>query len=378
MKVINVLNSPNWSGASQYCVTLCDYLQRKGHKILLLTEPGKPLDIALTHGISCDDTIRLNHRNPYLYMHAIKRMAKIFKEFDPDIVSSHINEGAWMTGLVSRKVSPKAVIVRTRSDIDPPKGHFINKFVYRHWTDHIIVSSLLHKRICRNILDFPPESIDVVYGSVDVNLFRPNHFYGTAFRSEIGVKPETVLIGMVGRLDPVKGHEFALEALKALSGCGVSKKLLVLAFENQRSFSWLKNLAAKLGVINDLHFFGYRNDLPQVLSSIDLGLITSTGSEANCRVALEFMASGIPVVATSVGVIPEIMIDGEHGFLVPPKDSIALATALSRLLTNPYIRLKMGNSARKHVEANFNPDLFAMRTEMVYKKALSCHSRNSP
>ncbi len=370
MRIIHILNSPNWSGASHYCVTLCDRLGRRGHEILLLTEPGKPLERARKLGIPFDDTIRLNHRNPGLYLHGIKRMEYLFKHFKPDIITSHINEGAWMAGMVARETARQAAVVRTRTDIDPPKSHFINRFVHHRWTDHLIVSSQLHKKLCCRLLDFPADGIDVVYGAVDTDQFKPRPDVDPAFRREIGATPETVVIGMVARLDPVKGHEYALQALQLLRATPVPHLLVALGYENQRSFSWLMEEARRLGVADRVRHFGWRDDLPTLVSQMDIGLIASTGSEANCRVALEFMAAGKPIVATTVGVIPEILVDGEQGFLAPPCTVEPLAQGVARLLTNPSLRLRLGRQALEHCRANFGLDLFAQRTEHVYQHAL--------
>ena len=371
MKILQVLNSPHWSGASHYCILLGQQLRGLGHEVLLLTEPGKALDRARLLGIHIDDTIRLNHRNPGLFVHSMKRFKTIYREFKPDIISAHINEGAWMAGLLARWFAPEATVVRVRTDIDPPKGHFINRFVHNRWTDHIIVSSFLHKHACQKLLDFPAEGIDVVYGPVDTDVFKPNPKSRAAIRREFEVDERTILIGMVARLDPVKGHEYALQAIKLLDRKQCNFKLVLLGYENERTFSWIKQLAAELGLKDLIACFGFRQDLPAVINAFDIGLVSSIGSEANCRVALEMMASGKPVVATTVGVIPEIIADGEDGFLVPPRDPVAMARAMTRLIQNPLLRNKMGLAAREKVGKNFNLDLFARQAEKAYQKAIA-------
>lgn len=376
MRTIQILNSPNWSGASNYCVTLCKKLAALGHEVLLLTEPGKPFERARSAGIPCDDTIQLNHRNPGLYLHAIKRMQKLFRSFRPDIISSHINEGAWMAGMVARRVAPDAAVVRVRTDIDPPKGHFINRYVHHAWTDHLIVGSQLHKRLCRKILDFPEEGIDVVYGAVDTEEYHPDPAASHILRDELGILPGSFVIGLVARLDPVKGHEYALEALRLLRGLPTPVVLACIGYESNRTVAWLQAEAERLGVADRLKVtMTRRDDLPALLNGCDAGLITSVGSEANCRAALEFMAVGRPVVATTVGVLPEIVQDGEQGFLVPPRDAAALAHSLQKLVINPVLRHRTGLAARSHVLANLNLDLFATRTEAVYRKAISRKQR---
>ncbi len=371
MKIIQILNSPNWSGASNYCISVSSELIKLGHEVLLLTEPGKPHFRAINLGIPCDDTIRLNHRNPLLYVHAIKRMKTIFKRFKPDIISAHINEGAWMAGLVAKKTVPEAIVARIRTDIDPPKGHLINRYVHHHWTDHIVVGSMLHKKLCQEILDYPPDRVSVVYGGVDTDLFKPELAGSSAFRQEIGARREDILIGLLARLDPVKGHEYAIGAIAALKNLPVNFKLIAAGYENERTFAWLKTLAAENGVGDNLVCLGLRKDLPDVLAALDIGLITSVGSEANSRAALEFMASGKPVVGTSVGVIPEIVHHESNGLIVQPRNSAETASALAKLVSNPVLRLKMGCAARQSVEENFSLPKFGKVMEAVYQKLLN-------
>lgn len=369
MNILHVLSTPNWSGTANYCLTLCLQEIKHGHRILLLTEPGKPFNRALKYGIPADPTLLMHHRNPALYVHSMKRYRHVFKTFKPDIISCHSNEGSWMAGFMARRFLPGAAVIRTRSDIEPPKGHYPNRLMYKNCVDHIIVGSLSHKHSSGKNLDYPEESIDVVYGSVDTQDFRPDRDPERRFRSEISVDDSTLLIGLLARLDPVKGHEYALKAFQLISKLPVKTRLVALGYEGNRSFSWLRKLAGELGVNDELLTFDYRNDIPAVLSSLDIGLITSIGSEANSRATLEFMSSGKPIVSTAVGVIPEIIEDGEHGFLVPAKNPEASAAALSRLIMNPPLRNAMGQSARERVERNFDLELFYRNTLRVYEKA---------
>ncbi|MBF0545740.1 MAG: glycosyltransferase family 4 protein [Candidatus Riflebacteria bacterium] len=370
MKILQILNSPNWSGASYYCLTLCKLLAQNGHEVLLLTEPGKPCNKAQEYGINYDDSLRLNHRNPILYVHSLKRLKTVLRSFQPDIISSHINEGAWMAGMMARKFSPHAVVIRSRSDIDPPKSHFINRFVHHQWTDHIIVTSLLHKRLCTKNLDFPQEKIDVVYGAINTEKFKPNLEAAKKFREELNVDYSTLIIGMVARLDPIKGHEYALQALRLLKAKNKKFLAIFLGYENERTFSWLHKTASQLEIGDQIRSFGFRSDLSSIINGIDIGMVTSIGSEANSRATLEFMATGKPVVATAVGVIPEIIFNEENGFLVPIKDPQTLSTSLARLLDDSSLRFNLGKQARSHIEKNFNLDRFFVRTEAIYKKVL--------
>ncbi len=370
LKIIQILNTHHWSAAANYCITITRELIKRGHDVLLLTEPGKALEKAKEAGIRFDDSIRLNHRNPLLFVDAIKRMKRIFRSFKPDIISPHMNEAAWLPGMIARKAWPDAVIARIRTEYDPPKKHFINRYVHHAWIDHLVVGSQLHKRLCEEILDYQPEKISVVYGGVDAGLYNPGLRQTSNFRNEIGATANEVLIGLLARLDPVKGHEFALEALSRISSLPAPFRLVIIGYEAERTYAWLKEQATALGVQNRIYCAGYRNDLPEVLGALDIGLISSVGSEANSRAALEFMACGKPVISTSVGVIPEIIQNQEQGLIVPPCDIEQMGRAMEKLVANPVLRINMGKAARKKVLDNFSLDKFGAVMESVYAKLL--------
>lgn len=376
MRIIQLLNSPNWSGASNYCILASQELIKRGHDVLLLTEPGKPLEKAKQVGIPYDDTIRLNHRNPLLYVQAIKRMKRIFKEFKPDIISANINEGAWMPGMIARKVCPNAIVARIRTDIDAPKGHFINKYVYNNWTDCIIAGSELHRQKCNERLDFPLNKIFVVYGGVDTDLFNPANKLKSNFRIEIGAKEDDILVGMLARLSPVKGHEYAISALAKLKTVSEKIKLVCVAYESERTFEWLKNLAQEKGVADRLICVNKRTEIPEIVAGFDIGILCSLGSEANTRSGLEYMASGKPFVGTSVGVIPEVILNDETGYLVKPGDSQALADAIVKLALNPAMRQLMGQQARNRAESLFSIQKFGESLEEVYKRLIISNNNN--
>jgi glycosyltransferase involved in cell wall biosynthesis len=192
-----------------------------------------------------------------------------------------------------------------------------------------------------------------------------------SFRHEIKAKPDETLIGLVARLDPIKGHEYALQAIKHLSSLNYPFKLVVLGYENERTFSWLHEQAKNLGINDRLISFGLRKDIAKVICNLDIGLITSVGSEANSRAALEFMASGKPVVGTSVGVIPELITDKEQGFIVSPRNPTAVSNALTKLIQNPILRKSLGKNARERVEKNFSLEKFGKVMTAVYEKQLS-------
>ena len=163
---------------------------------------------------------------------------------------------------------------------------------------------------------------------------------GDEFASELGLAGRTT-IGIVAKLSPVKGHQYFLEAAAAIADARSNVAFLVVGDGVRKKE--LEEMAAELGIADKVIFAGARDDVPSLLKLMDVFVLSSL-SEGSPNVVLEAMAAGLPVVATDVGGLPEIVIDGESGILVPPGDSGALAAAVGDLLDDPARAVAMGRT----------------------------------
>ncbi len=367
MRIIQVLNSPNWSAASAYCINVSYELMKLGHDILIMTEPGKPLEQAKSLGLSCDDNLRLNEHSLSAYVQGLKHLKQTYKRFKPDIVSAHMNECSWMPGFVAKMSFPTAKVVRVRADIAAPNKNIFNLYVNHKWTDHIICSSELHKAVCCKNLFLSPDKLSVVYGCVDSDKFS-SKAYDSSIRKSLNIAEDDYVVCLLGRLSPVKGHEYAVKAVSLLKNLQTKVKLLCIGYESERTTDWLKGEAERLGVADRLVSIGRCDNLPAVLNSIDVGIITSLGSEANSRATLEYMACEKPVVVTNVGVLPELVVEGQNGFVIEKGNSEKLADALQKLVLNKDLCKNMGLASRKRVEEKFTLEQFGKKMEAVYEK----------
>lgn len=370
MRIIQVLNSPNWSAASAYCINVSYELMKLGHDVLILTEPGKPLEQAKQMGIPCDDKLRMNEHSLFTYVQSLKHLKQTFKFFKPDIVSAHMNECSWMPGFVAKMSYPKAKVARVRADIAAPNKNVFNLLVHHRWTDHIICSSQLHKDVCCKNLFLSPDKISVIYGCVDAVKFQPKADNRHNIRQKLNISDDDFVICLLGRLSPIKGHEYALKAISLLKDLPVKAKFLCIGYESERTYDWLKKEAERLEVADRLVSIGRCDNLPEVLNSIDVGIITSLGSEANSRATLEYMACGKPVIATNVGVLPELVAEGKNGFIIQKADSESLSKALKKIIMDKELCVKMGKASRKLVEEKFTLEHFGRQMEAVYQSLL--------
>lgn len=208
-----------------------------------------------------------------------------------------------------------------------------------------------------------PRRIEVVYNGVALDQT------GTAdVRRELGLPADSPLVGAVGRLCEVKGQRELIEALAQVPG---ARALLVGADleqggEYQRE---LERVAAALGVGDRVVFAGPRSDVGEVLSALDVVALPSW-TEGLPLVVLEAMARKRPVVATPVGGTPEVVVDGETGWLVPPRDPGALAEALRRLLADAELRRRFGEAGYERVRERFSAAAMKRRMLEIYDEVL--------
>jgi len=189
-------------------------------------------------------------------------------------------------------------------------------------------------------------------------------------REALGISKEDFLCVMIGSLEERKGHARAFDALAALPG-GV-KLLIAGAGEEERA---LRGKAVSLGLERRVHFLGYRADVDALLSECDALLLPST-LEATPYVIIEAMASGLPVVASNVYGIPEIVRDGETGILVDPRAREELVRAISALAQDRDRGARMGRAGRKRYEEMFRIERCVEETQAVYRDLLRTASKS--
>ncbi|MBW2594461.1 MAG: glycosyltransferase family 4 protein [Deltaproteobacteria bacterium] len=208
---------------------------------------------------------------------------------------------------------------------------------------------------------FTSQKVDrVIYCGVDLRRFVPVDT-GKA-KCSLGLQGN-VVVGAVGKLIPLKGYSYLIHAIPKIKKVFPDAKL-VLAGEGEEE-NKLRLLANRLGIENDVVFLGNRRDIPDVLSSFDVFVLPSF-SEGLPIVILEAFSLCKPVVATNVGGIHEMVINGENGFLVQPKDSNALAERIITLLKDPLLAGRMGKKGRRLVEENFDINNKIREYESLY------------
>ena len=212
------------------------------------------------------------------------------------------------------------------------------------------------------------ERIRVVYNGSDTESFRPG--LASTLRQEISAAPEDVLIGISSRLAPDKGQETFLRAAKLIAAQAPCARFVIIGddsifSDNDDFVPLLRRMAAEDGLAGRVHFLGYRSDMPNIYSGLDI-LVNAAWREAFGMVVTEAMACGKVVVGTQAGGIPEIITHDRDGFLFPVRDPEKLAGKLLEIVRQPELRQRIGVAARQTVLDRFSIQTQVHLLEQIY------------
>jgi glycosyltransferase involved in cell wall biosynthesis len=227
-----------------------------------------------------------------------------------------------------------------------------DRWLLRHGAAHLVTGSSTLQQDLAKRLRIPLSRISAIAGAVDNQRFHPA-LSGSHIRQALGISPTTPLVGMVARLVPSREHLTLVDAFAQVLSALPTARLLIVGEGEYRPH--LERRIAEIGLTEAVIFVGAREaDLPEVLAAIDVLVQLAPGSDGSCHAALAAMAVGKAVVAARVGVLENIVLDGETGLLIAPHAHTALAHAISRLIRAPEQARQMGRRGRQRSEQVFS------------------------
>jgi len=235
-------------------------------------------------------------------------------------------------------------------------------------TDRIVTVS---DRIKNELVSYgvaPAGKITVVPLGFDLEPFLSCQEERGKFRGELGIGSGEKLVGIVGRLFPIKNHRLFLDAAARVASMEPDCRFVVVGDGILRPE--LEQVSRNVGIADRVIFTGWRRDLPRIYADLD-ALIVSSDNEGTPVSAIEAMAAGCPVVATRVGGLPDLIAENETGFLVPPKDAEQLASAVLRVLREPEMVRPVSEAARAVARARFSVRRLIDDTQDLYEELLA-------
>lgn len=366
MGIIFIINSLHAGGAERVVSELARGIDKTRYEptILCLHERGvyfealKDTDVK----VLCLDL-------PYkMRIKELLILKRYIEQFKPHIVQTFLgNPNRW--GALAGKLAKVPTIVSSL------RNCYYNETLIQKMFDVFCFQFVTHSISCAEAVKrfhvenkwYSGNKITTIHSGIDISRFsvHKNKHY---IQTELGISTDCLILGTVASLIPQKGHKYLIEAAKEVIK---NRNDVIFAFVGDGSLrAELEQMVTSNGLDNNIKFLGLRKDIPQLLSSFDVFVLPSLWEGLPVAV-IEAMAAGLPVVASRVDGVPEIVVDGETGLLVPSKDPKSLSNALLVLLSNPDKRFETGLLGRKRVGEEFSVEAMVRKFDALYQKLLA-------
>ena len=377
MRILITSNVRWWNAEAAYAATLARELLNVGHKVWVLTLPNSLNEAKLRNwNLPIITDIPLSSSNPWQLWRAYQRLQYLIEEQQIQIVNAHRSEGFPLLVLLRQRLKSFALI-RTRGTTRPLRNHWLNRKLHEDWIEAVIVPAQVIASQLRQVLNLLPERLQVIYYPANPSP-TDSQGEGEAQQSRLecldrlGIPRHCRVIGIVGRIRPVKGQRILLKSFAALRKRFPDIVLLMLYRDtNETEAEWqglLQDLAES-NLKQNVYLYGYREDVLEIMRHTDIGVVSSVDSEVICRVAVEFFSVGTPVVAFPTGALPEIIQDGVTGRIVKDKSTESLAEILEWMLESPKHIAEFGKNARQQSLERFDPNKLLEQTLSVYEQS---------
>ena len=296
------------------------------------------------------------------------RMARLFRTLRPDIV--HSRNWSCVDAIIGARMAGVPIVVHSehgREAADPEGRNAVRRLGRRLLapmvTQFVTVSRDLARWLIEDI-GLPGRKVLSICNGVDTQRFSPAG--RQAARVAFGFEAGSIVIGTVGRLDPVKDQAGLLRAFARLTDD--VRAVLVIAGDGPCRAD-LESAISEFGIGGRVHMLGERDDIARVMAALDVFVLSSVG-EGISNTILEAMATGLPVVATRVGGNPELVTEGTTGFLVEARSAEELARSLRRYLEDPALAARHGRAGRERAESEFSFERMEAAYHQLYERLL--------
>ncbi len=366
MKVYHVFKIKAICGSEKHLLTLLPQLAARGIGIgvILLVEPGKPVPEFShpleRHGIKVS-RVKIGFD---LSLPALVKVTRLLKSEKPDIVHTHLIHGDLYGTLAARRAGIRKIISSKHNDDQFRKQFVLKKLIHylnRQAVAVIAISGAL-KEFCIQHENIPPEKIEVIhYGleGFEKSLKDQN------LRQRLGYTNDEILFGIIARLSEQKGHRYLLTAFKELVCQCPNGRLLIVG--DGRLQGELEKLSSILGLSPYVRFLGRREDTADIYNALDVFVHPSLW-EGFGLVFLEAMSFALPIIATNVSAIPELVAHGKNGMLVPAGNVPELVKAMAWMIEHPQKRREMGQAGRERLLYSFGIEKMVEKTLSIYEQ----------
>ena len=365
INVLQMIGEFTSGGAESVVVNLAKSLNREKFSLTFTARKDGPISKNLPVG---SEFVILPKRNGFDLRHLL-RLIEIIKVRKIDLIHSHLF-GPNLFGFLAAKITKKKIIqtIHGRDCFSTWKRILAYRLMLK-FTDKIVtVSDPLGTEFRKRVGE--DEKATIVHNGIDVGSFKKIIQRDKKLAS-LGLPTRSKIIGSVGNIKPIKGHENLIQTMAILRKKEQYDVILAIIGEIYPKYASYKTMLDKLitslGLADRIFFLGFRDDIPEILQAIDYYVLPSI-SEGLSISLLEAMAASRPIVATDVGMNSVVIQHGVNGLIVPPNSNEALAEALQKVISDPELSEEMGKKARKTVCSKYSSEAMSNRYLKLYEE----------
>ncbi len=367
MKILITVSVRWWNANAYYAISLAEALSKLGHKVYVAGDPTYPPTIHANNEGLETVKIRFASFNPFVLLKDWYKLYKFVKEKNIEIINAHRSEDHLLTAFIAKRLN--IPLVRSLGDVRSPKDNFINKWLHFKATDYHISSS--ESNLTRYIStwpDFKPNSSIIPGGVNGEEVYRIEEKSNLLQKLKLPVN--SAIVGIIARLSPVKDHEtFIMSASLVLENVS-DVVFLISGIDVEITKDDLKTLSESVNLNSNIYFLDRHEPVNELLSVLDVGVIASKGSEVISRIAIEYLATGIPVVATDVNVLPEIIENERNGYIVQAENPFDMSNAITKILQNNTLKEKFSRQNLADFKNKYNIKHVAESIVEIYKNLI--------
>lgn len=370
MKILVSCLSKSWGGMEMFALNSSLKLKENGINISLLTLFNSKLHLEAKKNNLPFFTIK---GGSYFHPLQIIKTARLINNNNFNLIHSHASKDLWTIvpalKLLSKRNLPLFITKHIGSGV--VKKDFLHNFLYKRVTKALAISQSIKQNIIETTC-IKEKNVILFHNGVNIKNFNPQNANPNKLKNEFKIDDNKILIGMLGRMSPGKGHEEFIEAASII--CKQFNNLLFVivgeASFGENEYEEKIRTLAKDKCENKIIFTGFRNDIPDILSSFDIFILPSH-AEAFGIALIEAMSMELPSIATKSDGVLDIIIDKENGFFFEKKNVSELVEKIISLTKSEDERKRIGKNARKHILENFNIDNSIHKLLNLYKTEIN-------
>jgi len=366
MNILLTNDAHRVAGGEKFVLYLARGLRDQGHQVIIA--PRENSELAQLSGVELFETIEVPYAVKFKEFGCASLIVNRLRERGIDIVHTNSNIDRTVGALAARKLGSRCVTsVHSCMSIQHNLTHWIrNRFLIHHF----LPVSHASQQVLVNEDGIPPSKTTVVHNGIPRDSVAFSAELRTRIRAEFGYNDHHIVIGTLSRLTEFKGHTFLLRAVPKILHDQPRARFLIVGDGELRES--LAAEARERGVANAVTFAGHRTEVSAILSACDIFAQPSRdlGGESFPLSVIEALAVRLPVVASDVGDLGDMIRDGVNGFLIKPEDPDMLSTKILQLATDHELRHEMGNHSQEHFLRHLTLETLMEKMEDVYHQVV--------